>query len=180
MSVLRFVRWIFVPTILVTIFGCSTTEHPVSAIEHPAPAPATQINVGRVNDDASVLSVQEKEHITKLLADYEHETSHQLAVVTVKSLAGESIESFSLRTATHRGLGLKGIDNGILVVVAPNDRKARIELGRGFEEYISDSRAQEIITTQMLPAFRQQQYAAGIERGLTALMSDGRVFVVRR
>ncbi len=137
-------------------------------------------NVRRVNDEANVLSLQEKEHISKILENYERETSHQLGVITVKTLSGESIETYSLRMAANSGLGLKGIDNGILIVVAPNDRKARIELGRGFEEYISNSRAQEVMDTQMLPAFRQQQYADGIERGLRLLMSDGRAFVVQR
>lgn len=92
------------------------------------------VNVERINDEASVLSVQETEHIAKLLENYERETSHQLGVITVKTLAGESIETYSLRMATNSGLGIKGIDNGILIVVAPNDRKARIELGRGFDE----------------------------------------------
>ncbi|RNA71826.1 TPM domain-containing protein [Prosthecochloris sp. ZM_2] len=135
---------------------------------------------GRVNDEAGVLSVLENEQITKLIEKYESETSHQLCVITVRNLGGESIETYSLRVASKLGLGLKGIDNGILIVVAPNDRKARIELGQGFEDYISSSRAQEIMDTQMIPAFKQQEYAAGIERGLTLLMSDGRAFIVRR
>lgn len=136
--------------------------------------------VERVNDEANVLSLQEKEHISKLIENYELETSHQLCVITVKNLVGESIEAYSLRMSTNSGLGLKGIDNRILIVVAPNDRKARIELGRGFDKYISNVRAQEIMNTQMLPAFRQKRYAVGIERGLMLLMSDGRSFVVHR
>lgn len=135
---------------------------------------------GRVNDEAGVLSVLENEQITKLIEKYESETSHQLCLITVRNLGGESIETYSLRVASKLGLWLKGIDNGILIVVAPNDRKARIELGQGFEDYISNSRAQEIMDTQMIPAFKQQEYAAGIERGLTLLMSDGRAFIVRR
>lgn len=135
---------------------------------------------GRVNDGAGVLSVEENDQIAQLIENYERETSHQLCVITVRNLGGESIERYSLKVANKLGLGLKGIDNGILIVVAPNDRKARIELGRGFEQYFSNSRAQEIMDMQMLPAFKQQQYAIGIERGLKLLMSDGRAFVVHR
>lgn len=136
--------------------------------------------IGRVKDEAGVLSDQENEHISNLLENYERETSHQLYVITVKTLAGESIETFSLRMATDLGFGLKERDNRILIVVAPNEKKVRIELGGGFEEYISNSRAQEILKTQMIPAFRNQQYALGIENGLMQLMSDGRAFIVRR
>lgn len=66
------------------------------------------------------------------------------------------------------------------MVFAPNERAVRIELGSGFERYISGERAQEIIDSSMVPAFRQQQYALGIERGLALLMSDGRAFVADR
>lgn len=165
------ILWFVVIGILFSIGGCSSTERRVD--EAPLPA-----SIDRVSDRAGVLTGPEIAHLTNLLARYESETSHQVCVLTVSTLAGNSIEAYSLGTANSLGLGLKGVDNGILIVVAPNDRKARIELGRGFGEYISDSRAQEIMDTQMIPAFRQQQYAVGIERGLSLLMSDGRAFVV--
>lgn len=166
-------HWSFLTGVLIFTCGCSTTEHPVAE-------PVTRFNIERISDEAGVLSVPEKEHLAKLLETYERETTHQLAVVTVKNLAGESIETYAVRKANDLNLGLKGIENGILMVVAPNDRKARIELRAGFTQYISDERAQDIMDTQMIPAFRQQQYAVGIERGLALLMSDGRAFVVHR
>jgi uncharacterized protein len=131
-------------------------------------------------DDAGVLSTQEKLAIANLLETNERETTHQIAVVTVKSLSGESIEDFSLRTAIGLRHGLDGVDNGILVVLAPNDRQARIELGLGFTPYISDARAQEIMDSKMIPAFRMKKYSLGIESALSLLMGDGRAFVVRR
>lgn len=141
---------------------------------------ATQAQIikpsGRVTDLVNVLSTKDNLHLTQTLSQYEHETTHQIAVLIVPSLSGESIDSFSLRTANAWGLGRKGIDNGILVVLAPNQRKVRIELGRGFERYISNSKAQEIINKQMLPAFRHQQYSRGLELGLQQLMQEGRNF----
>lgn len=134
---------------------------------------------GRVTDLAGVLSARENTRLTRMLADYEKETRHQIAILTVPSLSGESIESYSLRVANAWGLGLREADNGILLLFALEDRKIRIELGLGFERYISDARASEIIQTDMIPSFRQGRYARGLERGLRQLMRDGRKFRVR-
>jgi uncharacterized protein len=113
-----------------------------------------------------------------MLAVYEVETSHQFAVLTVPSLDGEPIESFSLRVANEWGLGQKGVDNGILITLAMRERSARIELGKGFVRYISDAKAKEIMDDSMIPAFAKGQFAEGIEGGLTRLMEEGRKFVV--
>jgi uncharacterized membrane protein YgcG len=132
---------------------------------------------GRITDSAAILSAQDKTRLAQMLDDYERETTHQIAVLIVPSLSGESIDAFSLRVANAWSLGRKGVDNGILVVLAPNDRKVRIELGRGFKRYISDTQAQEIIDTQMLPALRQQEYFRALQSGLRQLMQEGRAFV---
>lgn len=140
----------------------------------------TPLPKGRITDQAVVLSVQDYRRLAQLLATYERETSHQIAVLTVPSLSGESIEAFSLRVAKSWGMGRKGVNNGILVVLAPQERKVRIQLGLGFERYITNARAEEIIRTQMLPPFRQRKYAEGLEHGLTELMAEGRNFVVSK
>lgn len=132
---------------------------------------------GRVTDLATVLSAEDHLLLTQMLANYERETTHQIAVLTVPTLSGEAIEVFSLRTANAWALGRKSVNNGILVVLAPSERKVRIELGLGFEPYISDAQANEIIQTQMLPAFREKAYSKGLERGLQQLMRQGRAFV---
>jgi uncharacterized protein len=134
---------------------------------------------GRVTDPAGVLSARENARLTRMLASYEKETRHQIAVLIIPGLGGESIESYSLRVANTWGIGHKDLDNGILVVLAVDDRKVRIELGLGFERYISDARAAEIIQRDMIPSFRKEKYARGLERGLTQLMRDGRKFVVK-
>ena len=133
--------------------------------------------LGRVTDLAAVLSAEESRQLVGILATYERETTHQIAVLTVASLSGESIESFSRRVATAWGLGRKHIDNGILVVLVPAERKVRIELGSGFERYISNAQAGEIIRSHMTPEFRNSQYGKGLERGIQELMRQGRAFV---
>jgi uncharacterized protein len=133
---------------------------------------------GRVTDLAAVLSAEDNLLLVQMLAGYERETTHQIAILTVPSLSGESIEVFSLRAAKAWALGRKGVSNGILIVLAPTEHRVRIELGRGFERYISNTQAGEIIQTQMLPAFRENEYSKGLERGLQELMKQGRALVV--
>lgn len=133
-----------------------------------------------VTDRANVLSAGQRERLTTRLAAYEKETSHQIVVLTVPTLAGESIESFALRVANAAGIGRRGVDNGVLFTLALAERSVRIELGLGFERYVSNERAKEIISTLMTPSFRKGDYAAGLEKGIEAVMSDGRRFVVPR
>jgi uncharacterized protein len=140
----------------------------------------TPQQTGRVTDRAEVLTAEDKQLLTQMLADYENETTHQIAVVTVPTLSGESIEVVSLRIAKAWALGRKGVDNGILVVLAPAEHRVRIELGLGFERYISNAQAGEIIQTKMLPAFRENEYFRGLKRGLRELMRLGRAFVAPR
>ena len=166
MSLLLLRQGLSVVLVLLGAWGYS----PVTRSQTPEPA-------GRVTDQAAVLSAKDNQHLSQMLAGYERETTHQLAVLTVSSLSGESIEAFSLRVAKSWALGRKGVDNGILIVLAPTERKVRIELGRGFERYISNSRAEEIVGSQMLPAFRHQEYSKGLQRGIQQLMTEGRALV---
>ena len=133
---------------------------------------------GRVTDVANVLSGAERERLANILARYERETSHQIAVLLIPTLSEESIESFSLRVAKSWKLGQKGLDNGILVTLAMKERAVRIELGLGMERFITNATAQSIIQDSMVPAFRKADYAGGLHAGLEHLMREGRRFVV--
>ncbi|MEO7050834.1 MAG: TPM domain-containing protein [Rhodanobacter sp.] len=135
---------------------------------------------GPVTDLAQVLSAPDALRIARLLLSYQRETSHQIAVLTTPSLGGEPIEVYSRRMAKAWGLGQAGVDNGILIVLAPQDRRVRIELGRGFERYVSNARAAEIVAQDMQPFFKERDYAQGLEHGIRQLMDDGRHFVVPR
>ena len=137
-------------------------------------APAVPALQARVNDRASVLSVAEQERIEQKLADFEVQTSHQIAVLTIVSLGGEDISDYSLRVAKAWALGRRGYDNGILITVVTGDRQIRIELGRGMEAYISNELTKSIIDLKISPAFRQGRYAKGLEEGLGLLMTAAR------
>lgn len=133
---------------------------------------------GWVNDTAGVLTAAQRERIAGTLEKYQKETQHQIVVLTIPSLGEEGIEAFSLRTANAWGRGNKGVDDGILVTLAMKERRARIELGKGMQRFISDADAKTIMDTDMTPLFSKGDISGGLERGLERLMDEGRRFVV--
>jgi uncharacterized protein len=133
---------------------------------------------GWVNDTAGVLTIPERERIAGTLEKYRRETHHQIAVLTIPSLGEEQIETFSLRTANAWALGYKGFDDGILVTLAMKERKARIELGKGMQRFITDAAAKQILDAEMMPLFSKGDFSSGLELGLERLMKEGRRFVV--
>jgi uncharacterized protein len=126
-------------------------------------APTYPDLVGRITDQAGLLSPEEKADIERSLADLEQTSTDQIAVVTVKSLDGYPIEDYGIGLARKWGIGQKGKDNGILLIVAPNDRKVRIEVGRRLEPYMTDTMSALIIQNAILPKFRRGDYAGGIK-----------------
>jgi uncharacterized protein len=127
---------------------------------------------GRVTDAAEILSPQAIEQMGALLADHEARTSDQVAVLTVTTLAGESIEDFALRVFEAWQLGQKGKDNGVLVVVAPQDRRMRIEVGYGLEGRLTDLEAGRIIRNVMAPRFKIDDYDGGLAQGVAAILAQ--------
>jgi len=134
---------------------------------------------GWVNDTANVLSEPDRRRLSDKLSHYHEETFHQLVVLIVPTLSGESIETFSFRVANSWGVGYKGLNNGILVTLAMKEREVRIELGKGMERYISDVKAKSIVDSSMTPAFAKGDFAGGLEHGLDQLMEEARRFVVK-
>jgi uncharacterized protein len=132
---------------------------------------------GWVNDTTGVLTAAEQGRIAGTLEKYQRETHHQIAVLTIPSLGEKGIGVFSLRTANAWGIGNKGFDDGILVVLATKERKARIELGKGMQRFISDADAKQIMDTEMTPLFSKGDISGGLERGLERLMDEGRRYV---
>jgi uncharacterized protein len=125
---------------------------------------------GRVVDQASLLSPEQRNFLTGLLKQHEEETSNQVVVVTLKSLQGYSIEEFGYQLGRHWGIGQKQRNNGVLLIVAPNERKVRIEVGYGLEGVLTDFLANDIIQSKILPYFKQNQYPLGIEAGVAAII----------
>jgi uncharacterized protein len=126
---------------------------------------------GRVTDEAGLLSPDDKAEIDKDLAALEDTSTDQLAVVTVKSLQGYPIEAYGVGLGRKWGIGQKGKDNGVLLIVAPNDRKVRIEVGRRLEPFMTDTMSALIIENAILPKFRRGDFAGGIKDGIRDIKS---------
>jgi len=125
---------------------------------------------GRVTDNAEILSASMRKTLTERLKAHEDRTGNQIAVLTVPSLEGESIEGYAEAVFKEWKLGQKGKDNGILLVVAPQDRRMRIEVGYGLEGTLPDSLAGSIIRNVMTPRFKTGDYNGGIEAGVNAIL----------
>lgn len=125
---------------------------------------------GRVQDEAGLLSPALRERIDGMLFAYQQQTGHQLALLTVRSLEGDSLEEFSIRVVEAWQLGDKQRDDGVLLLVAVAERKLRIEVGYGLEGDLPDAIASRIIRDVISPAFRRGEPQAGIVAGLQAIM----------
>lgn len=125
---------------------------------------------GRVNDYAGVMSQEQARSLESRLAQFEQETGHQVAVLTIPTLDGEDIEGFSIRVAENWKLGKKGFDNGVILIVAVKDRRLRLEVGYGLEGVLPDAIAKRITSEYIVPHFRSQDYAGGIIAGIDAVL----------
>jgi uncharacterized protein len=126
---------------------------------------------GYVNDYAGMLSQSAVRDLESKLASFERSDSTQIVVLTVPSLEGDSLEDFSIRTAEAWKIGQKGKDNGAILIVARDDRKIRIEVGRGLEGTLTDLTSGRIIRNEMAPFFREGNFDGGIERGVSSIMA---------
>jgi uncharacterized protein len=136
----------------------------------PASAQTFPALTGRVVDDAGMLSEGTRALLTRELAELEAKTTHQLVVVTVKSLQGRSIEDYGVRLGRAWQIGQKGKNNGVLLIVAPNERKVRIEIGYGLEGDLTDAVAKVIIEQRILPSFRQGNLVGGVVGGAESII----------
>jgi uncharacterized protein len=126
---------------------------------------------GRVNDYAAMLAPATVDQLDRSLAAFEQEQSTQIVVLTVASLAGDSLEDFSLRVAESWKIGRKGLDNGALLLIARDDRKIRIEVGYGLEGRLTDLAAGRIIRDVITPQFRNGSFDQGVINGVTVMMA---------
>ncbi len=128
----------------------------MGAFEFP-PKPAA-----RVNDYAAVLDETGRSAIEERLAAFERQTSNQVVVALVPSLDGQAIEDVAVRLVEAWGLGQKDKNNGVLLLIAIVDRRARIEVGYGLEDRLTDALSRRILEDRLFPAFRSGNYAGGI------------------
>ena len=122
---------------------------------------------GRIVDNANLLSAADKAAIEADLVALEAKSTDQIAVVTVPSLDGYTIEDYGYQLGRKWGIGQAGKDNGALLIVAPNERKVRIEVGRRIEPQLTDTMSSVIVNNSILPRFRRGDFSGGIRAGVT-------------
>lgn len=158
--------------------GCGAASSPSAANQAAAPAAAAQAAAadlpaltGRVVDNANLLTPAQEAGLTQQLTALEQRTTDQLVVVTTPSLGQRTIEQYGLALGRAWGIGQRGKDNGVLLVVAPTERKVRIEVGYGLEAILTNARAQQIINESIVPQFRQSRWHEGIDAGTEAIVA---------
>jgi uncharacterized protein len=124
---------------------------------------------GRVNDQADLLDEAFEKELEDRLRILEEETGAQVAVLTVASLEGDPIEDFSMRVVETWELGREGVDDGVLVLIARDDRRMRIEVGYGLEGVLTDAQSGRIIDHLMAPKFRQGDFNGGVGGAVEAV-----------
>ena len=122
---------------------------------------------GRVVDEANLLSYSQKERLEQLLQQAE---PHQVVAVSLRSLDGKEIEEYGYQLGRHWGIGRKDINDGVLVLIAPNQRQLRIEVGYGLEGTLTDTLSSRIVNRIMLPLARQGKYAEALIEGSQAVL----------
>jgi uncharacterized protein len=133
----------------------------------PAAAePAFPELTGRVVDDADLLTYPDTVAISADLKALEDKSSDQLVVVTLPSLQGYPIEEFGYQLGRKWGIGTEKLNNGVLLIVAPNERKVRIEVGTGLEGTLTDALSRIVIDNSILPRFREGDFSGGIKNGV--------------
>jgi uncharacterized protein len=121
---------------------------------------------GRVTDNAEILSPGMRRSLTEQLKSHEDRTGNQIAVLTMPTIGGESIEEYAAAVFAAWKLGKKGKDNGVLIIVVPNERRMRIEVGYGLEGTLTDGTAGRIIRNAIAPRFKAGDYDGGVEAGV--------------
>jgi uncharacterized protein len=121
---------------------------------------------GRIVDEANLLSADDKRALEQELVALEQKSTDQLVVYTTRSLQGYPIEDFGYRLGRHWQIGQQGKNNGAILIVAPSDRKVRIEVGRGLEPQLTDLMTKLIVENAILPAFRRNDFPGGIKAGV--------------
>jgi uncharacterized protein len=131
-----------------------------------AAAPRFPPLTGRIVDEAHLLSSEDRRALEGDLQALQDKSTDQLVVYTTRSLQGYPIEDFGYQLGRSWGIGQKGKDNGVILIVAPNERKVRIEVGRGLEPQLTDLMSHLIIDNAILPAFRRNDFSGGIKAGV--------------
>jgi uncharacterized protein len=159
---------------LLLVAGCDAPVAPPPTVDfgdtaaNKAPALAL---AGRVTDAADVLDPAQEAALTAKLVELERRTQHQLVIVTAPSLEGQDIAAFTRDLANGWGIGRKGHNDGVVLLVAPNERKVRIAVGYGLEQALTRAVCEQIINDKMIPLFRKGDLPGAIGAGTDALIA---------
>jgi len=123
-----------------------------------------------VYDQAEMMSPNDSKRLEQKLVNYSDTTSTQIVVITINSLQGNEIGIYGTELAHKWGIGQKGKDNGILLLVSKDDRRMTIRTGYGMEHLLTDALSRRIIENIINPAFKQGNYYQGLDQGTTAIM----------
>ena len=135
-------------------------------------APTFPALTGRVVDQAHVLSPDVQAQLTQQLGALETKTSRQLIVVTLPTLQGYDIADYGYQLGRTWGVGQKGLNNGVLFIVAPSEHKVRVEVGYGLEPILTDALSDTILQQSVIPKFRTGDVQGGIVDGTQALVQQ--------
>ena len=117
---------------------------------------------GPVNDYAHMFTTSEIQELNSYLYTIDRQSDLQIAVLTIPSLEGDNLESYSIRVAEKWQIGQKGKDSGVILVIVAQDRKLRIEVGYGLEDRITDAQSSRIIRSVIAPQFKKREYGKGV------------------
>ncbi len=123
---------------------------------------------GQVVDTADIFPPEAERYLTQLM---ETMPQHQMVIVTVKSLEGQAIEEYGYQLGRHWGIGEKGNNNGVLLIIAPNERLVRIEVGYGLEGALTDTAASVLINQYMMPLLKEGKYVKAATIGVQGIIA---------
>ncbi|HUD30730.1 MAG TPA: TPM domain-containing protein [Novosphingobium sp.] len=167
-------RGLLAPALLLLCCGCAapTTAGEPPFAESTRQAAGEELRLqGRVNDAAGVLDEATERRLADRLRALEDRTGHQMLIVTAPSLGGTEISEYAFDLANRWGVGRKGHDDGVVVLVAPRERKVRIEVGRGLEKTLPFPVCYAVIRDDMLPRFKSGDFAGGLDHGVDSLVA---------
>lgn len=153
---MRFFQVFILSILVVFVCACGGNKADVKSIKKES----------RIMDDANLFTTQQEDSIFSIVQSVETDLGSQIAVYTVPTLNGEPIDSLSLRIAKEMKLGRAVYDDGVLVTVAPNERRMRIEVGLGLEKVITNEIASDINTEIMAPRFRKGDFYSGVKEAV--------------
>lgn len=156
------------------LVDCLAALAAVAALLVASPAAAQEFPklTGRVVDQANLLSPQQEQELSARSEALEQQSGRQFVVATVNSLGDRTIEDYGYRLGRAWGIGREKEDDGVILLVAPNERKVRIETGYGAEGFLPDILAGRIIRNDILPRFREGDMAAGIMAGADSVLKQ--------